>query len=239
MKKNLAIVLVIIIGLTSVAYADDTLLIMPISAPIENTINLVYPKSVDLNEIKINGNDITLKNKILYLNGVMYLPLREISNAIEVDITWNNETSRIELIKGPNYTSLAIGINSYFKFRMAPVELSNQPLLINSVTYVPVEFFNFQYDKNITVEDGKLTLDDEMYAIHEGYVQSIEILDNYTRISISSLESTDDIYQMTYLNISENTIFNKEVSVGNYLKSISPPIMTMSIPGQTGSNVIY
>jgi hypothetical protein len=124
---------------------------------------------------------------------------------------------------------------------MAHQPLSHAPIIIEGSTYIPVEFLNVILDLGLSVESGNLTVTENQMAIHSGYIQKIDYnADGKISITLSSKEMPDTLSDLTIIHASTNTTyFNNTLKEGKLIHVISPPIMTMSLPGQTAGIVIY
>jgi len=87
--------------------------------------------------IFVRGEEIAAP-ETLVRNGVVFLPLRAIVEALGYDVFWEEETRSVALGAG---IRLQIGSYEYTVGRMAPITLNNAPILVNGLTYVPMEFF--------------------------------------------------------------------------------------------------
>lgn len=107
------------------------------------------------NKVFINEKKVTL-DKELYKNeeGVMMIPLRQISEALGYEVIWNNEERSVELLKGPQWSLVTIGKDQYNFARML-IELGTPPEIKTSTSYVPFNFLRevLRVDVDIT-KDG-------------------------------------------------------------------------------------
>ena len=235
MKKLMVLVMVGTISMMGVmAFADQPVKAVPvlISAPIEKNVST---------EIFYNELAIETSLEIERINAVSMLPLNDVATAMGYTVTWNSENRTVEIRQGAQWTSITIGENKYFKNSMDPLSLSAEPPIIYGRTYVPVEFFVEILDRGLDIKEGKVHFSGEQMAIHTGYVQEVQLRDKgQISIVISSEEKSKDIMDQTVIHTSaDHTLFNTPVVVGDRIKVISPPIMTMSIPGQTSGHVVY
>ena len=90
----------------------------------------------------------------LVKNGVVFLPLRAVAEALGYDVFWEAETASIALGVG---VRLQVGSYEYLVGRMAPITLYNAPILVNELTYVPLEFFGMvlSFDAGFIIEEGR------------------------------------------------------------------------------------
>lgn len=211
--------------------------------PYINTSNVKFTNMGTLikKELLINDEKLELDVNIKSVDGVLMVPLAEALRSLDYEVTWNNDTQTVEILKGAQFTSLKIGENRYFKNRMAPKELSHEPITIEGRTMVPAEFFYDILGLGLKVDSGNLNISESQMAIHSGYIQSIKYKANdEISITISSKEKSESIEDQMIIHASvDKTYFNRELNKGELINVITPPIMTMSIPGQTGAVVIY
>ena len=209
--------------------------------PTVDTSNQKYDNFGALIEknIMIDGNP--LNKNVRTINGILMVPLRETLETLDYEVKWNNETSSVTIHKSSQWTSVKIDENSYFKNKMAHQSLSHRPIIIEGSTYVPVEFFNVILDLGLSVHEGHLTISENKMAIHSGYLQKINYKANgEISITLSSKEMPDTLSDLTIIHAStDTTYFNSTLKQGTLIHVISPPIMTMSLPGQTSGVVIY
>ncbi len=125
--------------------------------------------------ITISGEEISFKNKPLFYDNTVYIPLRETAEKIGIPnddnnrIIWDNGKITIYVENDIDYYELNIGSNkievdsvSPEVFGMAEKEERNAPVLMNGTTYVPFEYINFIYNRMEYIYDiqytfGKIT----------------------------------------------------------------------------------
>jgi len=83
------------------------------------------------------------------------VPLRVVAEALGYDVTWNGYTQSIQLGVG---VSLRIGQTEMHRGRMAPIELSAAPVLIDNLTFVPIDFFRM-LGKTVYVFEGQVVVE--------------------------------------------------------------------------------
>lgn len=93
-----------------------------------------------LDKIIIDGKEVKLLSPI-YTNGedIKMIPLRQIAEALEYEVKWNNEARSVELTKGAQWTSIVVGEDNY-NFAKMIVKLGTAPEIKGSATYVPFNF---------------------------------------------------------------------------------------------------
>ena len=211
--------------------------------PFINTSNVQHNSMGTLIEKNVYINDEQLDLDVLphSVNGMMMVPLAETLRALGYEVTWNNNTHSVDILKGAQWTSITIGENAYFKNRMAPRELSHTPIIIDGRTLVPVEFFNEILSLGMSIEKGNLYLNEDSIGKQSGYIQEVNYKANdQISITISNKEESTDIMDQTIIHASiDTTYFNHSLEIGTHIEVITLPMMTMSIPGQTSALVIY
>jgi len=116
----------------------------------------ISEKNAD-NLVLYNNERINYDVELSVIDNITMLPLRFTLEKMGYEVKWNEETRSVEIIKGAQWISFKIGENSYFKNRMAPIELSSAPVIINGRTMVPIEFFSEILSKGINIENGKVS----------------------------------------------------------------------------------
>lgn len=201
-----------------------------------------------LDNSRFDGMEVIYKDIIVELDirpqsmdGKVMVPLRAIAESLGYEVKWNNETRSIDLINGPHYTSVVIGKNSYFKNKMAASELSSAPVIVESRTLVPVEFITEILGYGVEYREGQLKIYEEPFTTLTGYINMIEILDDYSKVYIAPRLGDDvEMWEQTVLIVSEKTMNNYGALVeGELINGVHLPVMTMSIPGQTSAVILY
>lgn len=91
----------------------------------------------------ITVNGVVLEGaKIIEDEGTKMIPLRAICEALDFEVTWNDEARRIELIKMPAYITLTPDEDGYTFAKTAPMKLGKAPIMRENRTYVPVNFID-------------------------------------------------------------------------------------------------
>ncbi|MFP4456748.1 MAG: stalk domain-containing protein [Clostridia bacterium] len=176
---------------------------------------------------------------IVKIDGVSMVHLRPVLEAFEYDVIYNDDTKLVEIINGPYYTTLKEGENAYYKHKMAPRELTSAPTILAGKMYVPIEFLPTMTDIGLKLEEATLFAYDENIAIHSGYIGEIEETERGQKITLTDESLEFDMNTSTIIHIGEGTILNCKLKVGTLVEVISPPVMTMSLPAQTGAIVIF
>ncbi len=95
----------------------------------------------DIAAMKIVVNDKVIEAPAPFLNkeGIVMLPLRAVAEALGNKVQWDHETQSI-LVGYVNH--LTIGQNSYTKDKENMLQFETAPVLVEGVTFVPMNFFS-------------------------------------------------------------------------------------------------
>ena len=93
-------------------------------------------------KLLLNDKNISLEQNI-YINemGQLMIPLRQVAEDLDYEVSWNNIGQSIELKNNLNTVKLQIG-NSKLSLNNKEIVLSTPPILKNSKTFVPTEIFS-------------------------------------------------------------------------------------------------
>lgn len=98
--------------------------------------------------ITINGNYLHLSTPAVNRNGTVYVPAREIANALGGSVWWNGSSKTVGINKGSTKIAFAIGANN------ARVNVRNVSMpasyLANGVTMVPIRFISEALGLNVS-----------------------------------------------------------------------------------------
>jgi len=89
---------------------------------------------------------------------VAMVPLRAIAEALGYDVGWSEETQSVMLGVGIH---LFIGRTEVYVGRMAPIELSTAPIIVDNSTFVPLDFVRNVLGQNVWVFEGQVVVDSE------------------------------------------------------------------------------
>lgn|GEM_PF-768567 len=91
-------------------------------------------------------------------NGVVMIPLRVVATALEFDLAWNGDLQSIQIGVARH---IWIGSTEAHVGRMAPLELSAAPVLIDGITFVPLDFFQLVLAQTAYVFEGQVIVESE------------------------------------------------------------------------------
>ena len=150
-------------GSKLLVFYDITTKSIPAQAPTNKVILLdrASDRKVTNKEIVvINNKQIDLKSKLYETkDGVIMIPLREISEKLGYEVKWNQKDFSVEVSKGAQWNRVKIGENNYNFAKMA-FELETAPELKDATTYVPVSYLNrvLALDTVLVQENGILNI---------------------------------------------------------------------------------
>lgn len=105
---------------------------------------------VHLHSGVISAQGKELQENMITLDDTVYLPLRDICEALGYEVRWNGQAQSVEVIKGVRSAALSVGSSEYTKMKMR-VRLDRQPQLFGGKTFVPVEFFDEVMDLKVEI----------------------------------------------------------------------------------------
>ncbi|VDN48419.1 conserved exported protein of unknown function [Petrocella atlantisensis] len=188
-----------------------------------------------------NETPITVTAKTQAIEGITMIPLRKTLEAFGFEFTWHEASKRVELSKGPLWTSITIGENAYFRQKMAPWALSSSPIILDGHTWVPIEFLSEITSLGIEIENETLKVTQSEPTFHEGIIQEITYDDqgNLSFFIVQDLEEKDYANRIVIHTSEKTTIFQVDIQENDAVKVISPNFSTLSLPPQTPGYIIY
>jgi len=184
---------------------------------------------------------ISISAETQIIEGITMIPLRKTLEAFGYQFTWHEASKRVDLSKGPLWTSITIGENAYFRQKMAPWALSSAPIILDGHTWVPVEFLSEITSLGVEVENETLKVTQTEPTFHVGLIKEITS-DEQGNISFSivqDLEEKDYANRIVIHTSKKTTIFQVDIHENDAVKVISPNFSTLSLPPQTPGYIIY
>jgi len=140
--------------------------------PIPNA-NLLEIPPLPLPELEGPGFDLELNGELVVNNEILegalapfvqeagdgyivMVPLRVVAEALGYDVSWNQYLQSVQLGVAVH---LWIGGTEAHRGRMAPIELSTAPILVDSVTFVPLDFFRNVLGQTAYVFEGQVVIE--------------------------------------------------------------------------------
>ena len=109
--------------------------------------------------ITVNGNKITAT--AITQDGKTLLPVRAVATALGLNVEWNGEQKSVVLEDLPLYVTFRTGVDGYTFAKTAPMPLGQAPVIVDSVTYVPVELFSDILAYTVDDTDNGIVIFDE------------------------------------------------------------------------------
>ena len=97
-----------------------------------------YDPLVLIGEVVVNGTILENVPEPFLQGDVVMVPLRAIAEALGYDVSWNGILRSVQLGVAIH---LWIGGYEVHIGRMVPIELNTAPVIVNNLTFVPLEFF--------------------------------------------------------------------------------------------------
>jgi hypothetical protein len=110
-------------------------------------------------EVETPEASIVLTEEVITTDeGVIMIPLRLVAEALGFEVTWNGEEKSVEVVRGPNWSTLTIGRNVY-NFAKMLVKLETAPVIVDGSTYVPLSFAEQVLQANVEIyENGSVII---------------------------------------------------------------------------------
>lgn len=135
----------------------------------------------DIN-VSVNGNIIEFDNPPVIKDGRTLVPLRQIFEALNVDIEWDNNTKTVRAYYDNNIVSIPLNSTTAFIFRSDGTEekitLDVPAQLINSSTFVPVRFIGESLGSKVNWNNETKTVE-VTKEIKQGSTQRLDYEDGY------------------------------------------------------------
>jgi hypothetical protein len=110
-------------------------------------------------EVETPEASIVLTEEVITTDeGIRMIPLRLVAEALGFEVTWNGEEKSVEVVRGPNWSTLTIGRNVY-NFAKMLVKLETAPVIVDGSTYVPLSFAEQVLQANVEIyENGSVII---------------------------------------------------------------------------------
>jgi len=116
---------------------------------------LILIGEVVVNNVILEGAPLPFIQKVENREVVM-VPLRAVAEALDYDVTWNGELKSVQIGVAIH---VWIGSNEAHFGRMAPIELPTEVVLVDEVTFVPLEFFRNVLGQYAYVFEGQVVVE--------------------------------------------------------------------------------
>lgn len=113
-------------------------------------------ETINFNNIIINDKELKLQEPMFKSEkGTVMIPLREVAEALDFTVTWDQENKVANINKGPIWAGAYIGKDKYY-FSKALVFLEEEAQLIRGTTFVPISFIDKVIKGKTTVNDNRV-----------------------------------------------------------------------------------
>ena len=130
----------------------EKIVLLPEEVVAEETEEVIAPEKIALNGEEIEG-------EIKDVDGAFVLPVRAICEKAGLDVAWDDTLKAVTVGTVPMGVTFNIGENAYTKARMMPQTLSQAPVIIDGLTYVPVDFFTEILGATVENADGVISVE--------------------------------------------------------------------------------
>ncbi|MNN09595.1 Protease inhibitor precursor [compost metagenome] len=167
------------------------------------------------------------------------IPLRDVLDQLDVEITWNNNSKAAEFHKGALWTSVQVDKDQYIFGRMYK-SLGTAPALKDGKMYVPASFFSAILSGSVSTEKEGVSINFEQQRetiTTTGVITGISNNDKYSSVKINGLNMNGLV-----LNVSEETLYQaadgstltlNDLKMGQSVEVEHALIATLSLPPQT------
>ena len=165
-------------------------------------------KNITVNGDKITATAITQDGKTL-------LPVRAVATALGLNVEWNAEQKSVVLEDLPLYVTFRTGVDGYTFAKTAPMPLGQAPIIIDSVTYVPVELFSdiLAYTVDDT-DNGIVIFDETEESSTEESTETTTVTEDSTETTTSAKSdetATEETTEVDAKATDKEILFNDEV----------------------------
>lgn len=115
-------------------------------------LNELYNNTGEI-KIKVNGIQLKSHNSPVVIDNSVLLPLRDITEALDANLEWNNETKTAVITNNNKTVSISAGSNEIL-VNNKPVQLSTPAQIINNITYIPVRGISTALDCKVNWDNN-------------------------------------------------------------------------------------
>lgn len=167
------------------------------------------------------------------------IALRDLTEALGIELKWNKENKSAELTKGTLWTLVTTGKDQYSVNKML-LKLGTAPEITNGTLFVPASFADKVLHAQVNTKGNQVTIssEEEVKTVTErGVITGINSEGKYQSIHIGGA-GTDGIV----LNVGEDTVFKSadgkdikltDLTIGMNVEAEHSEIATLSLPPQT------
>lgn len=202
--------------------------------------NTVQGQGKALSPVKVHVNDTAIADGYWNKDGKNpMISLRDLADALGIELTWNKENKSAELSKGNLWTIVTTGKDQYSYNKML-LTLGTAPEITNGKMYIPAAFAEKVLQAQVSTTGNQVSITSEEQAktiIERGVITSINQKDKYASVHIGGVGTSGIV-----LNVGEDTVYQTadgktlklgDLSIGMTIEAEHAIIMTMSLPPQT------
>jgi putative aldouronate transport system substrate-binding protein len=112
-------------------------------------------------ELRINifADNVQIKSDVepFIINGSVYVPVRAIADAMDIDIEWNPDTKTVTASTGDTQLKMQIGSNTVL-INSKKFTMNGQAVIKNGRTFIPVRFFCEAFGADVNWQDSPPTV---------------------------------------------------------------------------------
>lgn len=172
-------------------------------------------------------------------DGILYLPLRNVAEALGYEVKWQQETKTVILKKDGLSISLGIGQNEYKATDASGHErissLSASPKLETGHTFIPAEFVPTFLGQLVTLDGPHIKISAEEFHVSWGFVLSSE--KDALTIGQTKKSALEESHVLTLSP--QSLIQASALKPGDYVVAITSLISAKSLPPQTPTHMVY
>lgn len=135
------------------------------------------------------GEPFVAEKSPMLVDGVTLVPLRDIAEALQAEVSWEDGGRSVRLLKDASEIRLSVGSAEAVK-NGKPLRLETAPLLIDNVTMVPLRFIGESLDVLVTWNGESRTV-----AIER--LQSLPVVGSYENLKTLLDKAGQPLYGMT------------------------------------------
>lgn len=233
--KKVSALMVLSLALSGGAAYAATLDTTQSSSPTSVAVDSALSKSVN---VTVNGTAITdgYWNKD---GKEAMIALRDLTDALGIELKWNKENKSAELTKG-NLWTLVMADKDQYSFNKMLITLGTAPQITDGKLFVPASFAEQVLHTQVTTAGNQVTIsseEDVKNVTERGVITGINPDTKYPSIHIGGA-GTEGLV----LNLGEDTVIKSadgkeialtDLTIGMTVEAVHAPIMTMSLPPQT------
>ncbi|KAG3106612.1 hypothetical protein PC116_g197 [Phytophthora cactorum] len=206
--------------------------------PVNSTSVSAYSKATEAVKVSVNG--APMADGYWNKDGqVPMIALRDLTEALGIELKWNKENKSAELTKGTLWTLVTTGKDQYSVNKML-LKLGTAPEITDGKLFVPASFAKEVLHGQVKTTGNQIniSLEEDVKTVTErGVITGINSEGKYQSIHIGGA-STDGIV----LNVGEDTTFKSadgkdikltDLTIGMNVEAEHSEIATLSLPPQT------